>query len=110
MSLKVNSNNISILETVRKKLFMQTAKLADDRKGRLPLEISAITRQTYNNNSNKSTDSSIISTPTMNLILNIKDLGGKSVAETKTMVNRFAEALISKDSIANDGMFDVIRN
>ena len=120
--LTASTDERNILETAKNRILTEIAKVTNDIKEGVnellgsfnaPSEITALTEYAYNTNNstnNNSILSRVISTPTMNMYLTVKDLGNNSAADARSKLGSFANAMLGKDDIVFNGMRDVVRN
>ena len=108
----------NILETARNKLMTELVKIGNDMKDSLgklvgsfntPSELSAMSEYAYNVGRGNSFMTRVISSPTMNMYLTIRDLGGASAAQVRDQAMGFMDTIF-KDDIVSNGMEDITRN
>jgi vacuolar-type H+-ATPase subunit E/Vma4 len=108
----------NILETARNKLMTELVKIGNDMKDSLgklvgsfnaPSELAAMSEYAYNVGRGNSFMTRVISTPTMNMYLTIRDLGNASAAQVRDQAMGFMDNIF-KDDLVSSGMEDITRN
>jgi hypothetical protein len=109
----------NLLEAAKNKLLTEIARIGNDIRGNTeklvgefnkPSEIAAMTEYAYNVSQGDSFMTRIVSSPTQNIYLTVKDLGANSVAETRNRLMNLGNALARKDDIVAAGLRDIARN